>query len=140
MRADDADQLLEARIGEPIETFFDRDGEAAFREREEELVDALLDRADGGVIALGGGALGSERVRDALHRHTVVLLDVDAETAWERVVRTGPPAGPRPRRLRGPLSPARLDLRVGRRRDRPRRRARRACAARSARCARSRTG
>ena len=26
----------------------------------------------------------SERVRDALARHTVVLLDVDAETAWQR--------------------------------------------------------
>ncbi len=91
VRADDADKLLEARIGEPIETFFDRHGEAAFREQEEELTTRLLDRADGGVIALGGGALGSERVRDALHRHTVVLLDVDTETAWERVCGQGRP-------------------------------------------------
>jgi shikimate kinase/3-dehydroquinate synthase len=82
--ADDADLLLEAKLGEPIGTFFAREGEAAFRAVEEELCVALLDGADGGVVALGGGALGSERVRAALARHTAVLLDVDLDTAWER--------------------------------------------------------
>ena len=82
VRADDADALLEARLGEPIQAFFSRDGEAAFRAIEEDLTGALLETADGGVIALGGGALGSERVRKALERHRVVLLDVDLDTAW----------------------------------------------------------
>ena len=36
------------------------------------------------MVSLGGGAVASERVRDALARHTVVLLDVDADTAWQR--------------------------------------------------------
>ena len=67
--ADDADALLEAELGEPIQAVFARDGEAAFRAAEEELAGALLETADGGVIALGGGALGSERVRAALARH-----------------------------------------------------------------------
>jgi shikimate kinase/3-dehydroquinate synthase len=37
------------------------------------------------VIALGGGAVLSEGVRAALREHVVVLLDVEASVAWERV-------------------------------------------------------
>jgi shikimate kinase/3-dehydroquinate synthase len=37
------------------------------------------------VIALGGGSVLSKRVRDALGGHVTVLLDVDPDTAWERV-------------------------------------------------------
>ena len=51
----------------------------------------LLDRADGGVIALGGGSLVSERVRAALRRHRAVLLDVDVDTAWQRAGGRGRP-------------------------------------------------
>jgi shikimate kinase/3-dehydroquinate synthase len=91
VEATDADTLLEARLGEPIESFFDRAGEAAFREAEEAVVAELLDRADGGAIALGGGALQSERVRTALARHTAVLLDVELETAWARASGQGRP-------------------------------------------------
>ena len=66
---------------------FELRGEAAFRASEEELVCELLARAHPeDVIALGGGSVLSERVRDALGRgHLTVLLDVDAETAWQRV-------------------------------------------------------
>ena len=91
VRADDADALLEAKLGDPIEVVFARDGEAAFRAAEEELAGRLLETADGGVVALGGGALHSERVRAALDRHLVVLLDVDLDTAWERAHRSGRP-------------------------------------------------
>jgi 3-dehydroquinate synthetase/shikimate kinase len=89
--ADDADALIEAKLGEPIEAYFDRDGEAAFRAVEEELCGRLLETAEGGAIALGGGALQSQRVRAALQRHVVVLLDVDLETAWQRASGGGRP-------------------------------------------------
>jgi shikimate kinase/3-dehydroquinate synthase len=89
--ATDADALLEAELGAPISAVFERDGEAAFRAAEEELAGTLLETADGGVIGLGGGALGSERVRAALARHRVVLLDVDLDTAWERARESGRP-------------------------------------------------
>src|SRR5436190_18828311 len=72
----DSDRELEARLGEPIESFFDREGEAAFRAREEEVVCELLERADAPVIALGGGAAQSERGREALEPHTVVPLQI----------------------------------------------------------------
>ena len=58
-QAVDSDRELEQRIGEPIESFFDREGEAAFRLREEEVVCELLGRDDAPVIALGGGAVQS---------------------------------------------------------------------------------
>lgn len=82
----DSDALLEAQLGHPLAEEFERNGEAAFRAREEALVCELLARAgEDAVVALGGGSVLSERVREALRAHTTVLLDVDAPTAWERV-------------------------------------------------------
>ena len=87
----DSDRELERRLGEPVESFFDREGEEAFRAREEELVLELLAREDALVVALGGGALGSEYVREALARHTVVHLEVDPDEAWRRASGKGRP-------------------------------------------------
>jgi shikimate kinase/3-dehydroquinate synthase len=87
----DSDREVERTLGEAIESYFDREGEAAFRAREEELVLDLLGRSDARVIALGGGALGSERVRDALRDHTVVHLQVGADEAWRRASGKGRP-------------------------------------------------
>lgn len=88
----DSDRELEAALGEPIEAFFDREGEPAFRQREEQAVLTVLERArGGGVVALGGGAIGSERVRDALRDHTVVHLEVEPGQAWRRATGKGRP-------------------------------------------------
>src|SRR4051812_22513364 len=87
----DADHEVERRLGESIESFFDREGEAAFRAREEEVVLELLARPDTRVVALGGGALGSERIREALRAHTVVHLEVDPDDAWRRASGKGRP-------------------------------------------------
>lgn len=87
--AQDADQLIERELGEPIASFFEREGEAAFREREERLSLELLER--GGVISLGGGAVESERVREALRRHVATWCRVDEDAAWERSRDTGRP-------------------------------------------------
>src|SRR6185437_7088969 len=82
----DSDALLEERLGHPPAREFELNGEASFRAAEEQLVCEMLDRAlPGSVIALGGGSILSERVRRALQSHVVVLLDVEAERAWERV-------------------------------------------------------
>jgi shikimate kinase / 3-dehydroquinate synthase len=95
----DTDRELERRLGEPIESFFDRAGEQAFREREEEVVLELLERAGPGVVALGGGAVQSERVRDALGSHTVVHLEVEPEDAWRRASGKGRPLARDPGRF-----------------------------------------
>jgi shikimate kinase/3-dehydroquinate synthase len=85
-RAFDSDALLEERFAHPVAREFELRGEAAFRAEEEELVCGLLGgAASDDVIALGGGSVLSERTRDALDGHVTVLLDVEPETAWERV-------------------------------------------------------
>ncbi len=94
----DSDALLTERLGHSPAREFELHGESSFREAEERLVCELLDTALAGtVIALGGGSLLSERVRVALEPHVVVLLDVEAERAWERV-------GTPPEASAGPLS------------------------------------
>jgi shikimate kinase/3-dehydroquinate synthase len=93
----DTDELLERELGEPIASFFEREGEAEFRRREELLVvsalDALATQVGGpsSVMALGGGAVESERVRRALADHMPVWCDVDEEVAWKRASGTGRP-------------------------------------------------
>ncbi|HLH15219.1 MAG TPA: bifunctional shikimate kinase/3-dehydroquinate synthase [Solirubrobacteraceae bacterium] len=95
----DSDELLAERFGHPVAREFELHGEQAFRAAEEQLVCELLARArrEGAepVIALGGGSVLSERVREALVHHVTVLLDVDAQTAWRRVdaARAGRHAG-----------------------------------------------
>ncbi|HYB22311.1 MAG TPA: shikimate kinase, partial [Solirubrobacteraceae bacterium] len=86
----DSDALLEEQLGHTVAREFELHGEAAFREREEQLVCGMLQAArPHAVIALGGGSVLSERVRQALAAHVTVLLDVDAQTAWERVSGAG---------------------------------------------------
>jgi len=82
----DSDELLAERFGHPVAQEFAQHGEDSFRAAEEELVCELLAGAPAdAVIALGGGSVGSERVREALRGHLTLLLEVDAQTAWERV-------------------------------------------------------
>src|SRR3954470_5953032 len=93
-RALDTDRLLEERLGHTIEEEFDRRGEASFREREEALCVELLESGGtGDVVALGGGAVLSERTREALARHVAILLEVDADEAWRGGGGQGRPAG-----------------------------------------------
>src|SRR4051794_34211791 len=91
LEATEVDELMEEALGMPIREAFAQDGEEAFRAREDEVVGELLEGADGGAIALGGGSVLSARVREALGRHTVVLLEVDAAEAWRRIAHTNRP-------------------------------------------------
>ena len=81
----EVDALMERELGMPIADAFERHGEEAFRAREAEVVGSLLEEAEGGAIALGGGSVLSARVRAALAGHTVVWLQVDADEAWSRI-------------------------------------------------------
>jgi shikimate kinase/3-dehydroquinate synthase len=62
----DVDAELERELGTPIAQLFAERGEAAFREAEEELTVEALAETVPAVLALGGGAPTSERVREAL--------------------------------------------------------------------------
>ncbi len=91
LEAVETDALLEQKAGMAIPEFFDEFGEDAFRALEAEVVVAVLEGADGGAIALGGGSVLSEPVRAALSRHVVVWLQVDAREAWRRIARSDRP-------------------------------------------------
>jgi shikimate kinase len=77
----DVDAELQERLGEPIPDFFDREGEAAFRARERDLVLELLSSSGPAVVALGGGAVETDDVRAALAGHLVIHLDGDGVKA-----------------------------------------------------------
>jgi shikimate kinase/3-dehydroquinate synthase len=87
----DVDHEIERHLGKPIERVFAEDGESAFRETEERI--ALERLADGQptVLALGGGAVTSLAIREALAGHLTVWIDVDVDTAWARCRGTGRP-------------------------------------------------
>jgi shikimate kinase len=82
-RDTDAD-IVEA-TGRAIGDIFTEDGEPVFRALEEEAVAKALVEHDG-VLALGGGAILSQRTRELLKNHTVVFLNVGMA---EGVRRTG---------------------------------------------------
>lgn len=80
----DMDAVLAARHG-PIAEQFARDGESAFRAREQALCAELADTGPA-VIATGGGAWGHSPSRAALRRgHVAVWIDVPLEVALARI-------------------------------------------------------
>jgi shikimate kinase len=81
----DTDAEIERRAGRSIAEIFGTDGEAGFRQIEEEVIREALREHDG-ILSLGGGAVTTEGVRDALAGHTVIYLEISAA---EGVRRTG---------------------------------------------------
>jgi shikimate kinase len=81
----DADIELERRLGVSIPTIFEIEGEQAFRDREEALIDELT-QLRGIVLATGGGAVTRAGSREALReRGTVVYLHASAAVLYDRV-------------------------------------------------------
>ncbi len=85
----DTDELIAGEVGGSIAGLFANEGEARFREIEERVSLEALER--GGVVALGGGAVESERVRAALAEHVTVWAQVEEPVAWERAGGTDRP-------------------------------------------------
>ncbi|KLO37004.1 shikimate kinase [Mycobacterium nebraskense] len=81
----DTDAAIEQQTGRSIADIFATDGEQEFRRIEEDAVRAALADHDG-VVSLGGGAVTSPGVCEALAGHTVIYLEISAS---EGVRRTG---------------------------------------------------
>jgi shikimate kinase len=83
----DCDAWIERRAGCSIATFFERQGEVAFRDLEMEVIAGLLLQRPS-VLATGGGAVLRERNRELLRTHTrCVYLDASLELLWTRLRR-----------------------------------------------------
>jgi shikimate kinase len=81
----DTDAAIEQQTGRSVADIFATGGEQEFRRIEEAVVRAALAEHDG-ILSLGGGAVTTPGVREALVGHTVVFLEI---TAAEGVRRTG---------------------------------------------------
>lgn len=81
----DTDHLIEQRLGCSIRVFFEREGEARFRDVEEAVIDELTQH-DVGVLATGGGAVLRQANREHLHgRCQVVYLHSSPEDVFRRL-------------------------------------------------------
>lgn len=83
----DSDAEIERRLGCTIREFFDREGEDAFRDLEQQVI-AELTAGDDKVLATGGGAVLRPANRDALHdRCQVFYLRSNPEELFRRLRR-----------------------------------------------------
>jgi len=84
----DTDAVVERETGRSIPDLF---ADGSFREHEARTVEAAVGSREPAVIALGGGAVETGSVREALRDALVVEVEVDAETAWRRVAGSARP-------------------------------------------------
>ncbi|MDO8770632.1 MAG: shikimate kinase [Burkholderiaceae bacterium] len=81
----DTDQLIEQRLGCSIREYFEREGEASFRDIEQAIIDEVTQTHDG-VISTGGGSVLRPANREHLHqRSQVVYLRSSPEEIFRRL-------------------------------------------------------
>lgn len=85
LRFFDSDQVIEQRIGCSIREFFEREGEDAFRDVEQNVIDELS-RGEACVLSSGGGAVLRPLNRQNLHTRTqVIYLHSAPEEVFRRL-------------------------------------------------------
>ena len=85
LRFFDSDFVIERRTGCSIRNFFEREGEQAFRDLEQEVIDELT-LNNGCVLSTGGGAILRQANRDRLNqRCQVVYLHSAPEEVFRRI-------------------------------------------------------
>ena len=81
----DSDHEIEGRLGSTIREYFDVNGEAAFRDVEESVIDELS-QLPSAVLSTGGGAVLRPVNRQRLNaRGTVIYLRASAEALYRRL-------------------------------------------------------
>ena len=68
----DSDHVIEQRLGCSVRAFFEREGEASFRDVEQTVIDELTRQAFG-VLSTGGGTVLREINRKHLHERSFVI-------------------------------------------------------------------
>ena len=81
----DSDFVIERRIGCSIREFFEREGEQAFRDLEQDVIDELTQNGSC-VLSTGGGVVLRQANRDKLHqRCQVIYLHSAPEEVFRRL-------------------------------------------------------
>jgi len=82
----DTDDAIASASGKSLAAIWKTEGEARFRRLEEEIITELLSRPAPHVLALGGGAVTSRKIRRMAHeRASVVTLEASVETLLARL-------------------------------------------------------
>lgn len=109
----DSDHEIERAANCTIAEIFERYGEPFFRQKEEQVIDRLLDNAPA-ILSTGGGAFLSPRIRELIGQKAAsVFLKADLPLLWARVRhKTTRPLlrTPDPRRTLGELFEARAPI------------------------------
>ena len=81
----DSDHVIEQRLGCSIREYFDREGEAPFRDLEQQVIDDLT-RTHPGVLSTGGGSVLRQANREHLHqRGHVIYLRSSPDEIFRRL-------------------------------------------------------
>ncbi len=81
----DSDEVIVEKAGMTIADYFEKNGEAAFRQLETDTLKELASKP--GIIATGGGIVTGEGNRDALKQaHNVVFLKADPLVSLDRIM------------------------------------------------------
>lgn len=80
----DMDRFIERREGMTVSEIFDKYGECGFRDAEHAACVELA-KAEGAVIAAGGGALTFERNVNVFGKDTVIYLQAEFDTIFRRI-------------------------------------------------------
>jgi len=97
----DLDREIEQTTRRSITDIFRREGETAFRTVEAQQTLSTLWTKPAAVLALGGGAVETAGIREALRdRAVTVLVEVDVDDAWERVRDSDRPLAQSPEQFR----------------------------------------
>jgi shikimate kinase len=81
----DSDHIIEQRLGCSIREYFEREGEASFRDLEQTVIDELT-QAPPGVLSTGGGVVLRPPNRDNLRGRThVIYLNSSPEELFRRL-------------------------------------------------------
>jgi shikimate kinase len=81
----DSDHVIEQRLGCSIREYFEREGEASFRDLEQSVIDDLT-QTPTGVLSTGGGVILRPANRDNLHTRThVIYLNSSPDELFRRL-------------------------------------------------------
>lgn len=84
----DTDEIVSSKFGLSISEIFSVHGEGRFREAETQVLVELAPKASGAIIVTGGGIVLREENVDPLQRlGTIVWLDADEKTLFQRASR-----------------------------------------------------
>lgn len=82
----DSDQMLEQRVGCSVKDYFDRFGEAGFRDLEEQTIAEIVKQGEDAIVSTGGGVVVRKVNRDALRTHgKVIYLKSSPDDLYRRL-------------------------------------------------------